>query len=213
MYRRGNDGTAGPSLLSGTLPSNNEGNASTPADKPGTQIIAKDATYHTDLEISASGANVIKNPLECIARHNTLLGTRLNSMIPDNSYTTQSETSGGWAGFSDPGKTITCNRETPIYLAAPVGGYATPLDYFRNDLQNIMSNLNATTGNSGATTNLNSYMLYQEFPIYVFTNKIGLLSEKYPGIIPEVTENLAVIDPKTIIPSRLQSKTAQILYH
>ncbi|QTA78483.1 Putative Type IV secretion system protein TraH [Desulfonema limicola] len=203
MYRRGSDGTPGPSLLAGTLSSDNEGDATTPADKPGTQVIARDATYHTDLEISPTGVATIKNPLDSIARFNNMIGTSLNSMTPDDNYTTQTQTSGGWSGFPDPGKTITCNRESIISLQPPVGGYSSPLAYFQNDLQNIMSNLDASTGNSGATTNLNSYMLYQEFPVYVFTNKIGLLSQEYPGIIPEVVENLAVIGTYSYITARL----------
>lgn len=141
------------------------------------------------------GANErIIHPVVSLMHRNYLMGLDLPD-VPNSVYTTSAGQ--GFQGFPfnrPAGFGSGQNRSlTPNQMQAPdatIPGCLTPVACAQNRINSILSNINATN-TAGVATAMSTFTFFNALPVYTFTNRIGLLSAKYPQILNEIQSDLA----------------------
>ncbi|MFH0727915.1 MAG: conjugal transfer protein TraH [Pseudomonadota bacterium] len=144
------------------------------------------------------------HPVLSINENNRLWGLKLPNE-PDASYIGAP----GYKGFSFvrdvPGGSaaIPDQELTIMTLANPANNCATPKDCAKDRINKILDNIRERSG--GTQTTPDDFVAFNAMPVYVFTNRVGMLSVKFPGIIDEVRDNIATVAGYSYATARLNA--------
>lgn len=197
VFYRGQDGSEGGSFVIGS----NMHDGATQSDEGSYKVIKdkQDALYSVDIVngeiVYGSAANEYpRNPLLGAMRNNVVYGLALPAEPDAVNYT--NTVNQGYQGFpfttTQPGLPDIPTNDAPQNLLAPEPGCANAVDCARTRINTIFANITATTA-AGVQTNMSNFVMFNSLPVYVLTNRVALLSAKYPAIIAEVSDRLAEI--------------------
>lgn len=126
------------------------------------------------------------NPLDAIVTCNKIPVALLTVDVPTDYLAT-----GIVYGTGADDMNINVKEPEMVTLAALGGGVSKPKDYFKTMITGVLANIHQVgAANTAQSTDLNSYMTWQQIPIYQFTNTVGVLKKKYPGITSAISDRL-----------------------
>lgn len=155
-----------------------------------------DKTKEVSTLSDCGGVNVPLHPAQSVTWFNRLHGLKLPNE-PDAAYTAHAPGSQGYSGFAAvrvgsepmniPDQELSC-----FNLLPPEPGCVDPVTCLTARVNDILNNIRATNM-VGVRTTLDKFAAFNELPLYLFTNRVGLLSVKFPGVLNEVRTSLSTI--------------------